>query len=67
MIENRANIRFPIPIFKQRKHTRIQGAGLGLRRDLVDQLLDLPVYKPAFVEFAPENWMGNGRPMAKKN
>ena len=44
----------------------IQGAGVGLRRDLVDQLLDLQVHKPAFVEFAPENWMGMGGMWRKK-
>lgn len=44
----------------------IQGAGVGLRRDLADALLELQVNKPAFVEFAPENWMGMGGLWRKK-
>lgn len=42
------------------------GAGIGLRRDLVDELLMLEVHKPAFVELAPENWMGMGGNWRKK-
>ncbi len=38
----------------------INGAGLGLRRDLSEQLVQLQTNKPAFLEFAPENWMGMG-------
>lgn len=37
-----------------------KGAGLGLRRDLTHELVSLETNKPAFVEFAPENWMGMG-------
>lgn len=44
----------------------IQGAGLGFRRDLTDDLLHLENNKPAFVEFAPENWMGMGGYWGKK-
>ena len=35
-------------------------AGLGLRRDLVDDLLSVSGDGPAFVEVAPENWMQVG-------
>ncbi|MHB2149350.1 HvfB family MNIO-type RiPP peptide maturase [Calditrichota bacterium LG25] len=38
----------------------IQGAGLGLRRDITEELVNLQTNKPAFLEFAPENWMGMG-------
>ncbi len=34
--------------------------GLGLRREFAKELLELEEGKPAFVEFAPENWMGFG-------
>lgn len=34
--------------------------GLGFRRDLKDDLLDNHSFNPAFVEFAPENWMNIG-------
>ncbi len=36
------------------------GAGLGLRRVLTEDLVHLQTNRPAFVEFAPENWMGMG-------
>ena len=36
------------------------GAGLGLRRDLTRELVNLQTNRPAFVEFAPENWLGMG-------
>ncbi|MCK5076967.1 MAG: DUF692 domain-containing protein [Calditrichia bacterium] len=38
----------------------VQGVGLGFRRDLADDLLKLDYNKPAFVEFAPENWINMG-------
>lgn len=38
----------------------LQGAGLGFRRDLAEDLIHLQENKPHFVEFAPENWMGMG-------
>lgn len=39
----------------------LQGAGLGLRRPLLDDLLALPAGRgPDFVEAAPENWIGAG-------
>ncbi|MCB0359884.1 MAG: DUF692 domain-containing protein [Bdellovibrionales bacterium] len=38
----------------------IAGPGLGLRRDLVDELISWNGSVPRFVEFAPENWMKIG-------
>lgn len=35
-------------------------AGLGLRRDIADETIELEGVKPAFLELAPENWMGMG-------
>ena len=34
--------------------------GLGFRRDLTNDLLNDETFRPAFVEFAPENWMNIG-------
>ncbi len=34
--------------------------GLGLRRDIAEEILDNKVLTPDFLEFAPENWMGMG-------
>ncbi|MEA3461105.1 MAG: DUF692 domain-containing protein [Bacteroidota bacterium] len=34
--------------------------GLGLRRDIAEEILDNRILKPDFLEFAPENWMGMG-------
>jgi uncharacterized protein (UPF0276 family) len=39
---------------------RVTGAGLGLRRELVPQLLDRVPDSIGFFEVAPENWMGLG-------
>ncbi len=41
-------------------------AGLGLRRELLDPLQDLPAGKLDFMEVAPENWIGLGGRMAKR-
>lgn len=37
----------------------LAGVGLGLRRDFIDEFLDLE-HVPDFIEIAPENWMGFG-------
>jgi len=37
-----------------------QGVGLGFRREIARSILALEHGKPAFVELAPENWMGIG-------
>lgn len=34
--------------------------GLGLRRDIAEEILDKSPLTPDFLEFAPENWMGMG-------
>jgi uncharacterized protein (UPF0276 family) len=34
--------------------------GLGFRRELADELLEHGGFKPAFLEFSPENWMNIG-------
>ena len=34
--------------------------GLGLRRDIADEIIESRILTPDFLEFAPENWMGLG-------
>jgi len=34
--------------------------GIGLRRDISDEIIESSVLTPDFLEFAPENWMGIG-------
>jgi len=34
--------------------------GIGLRRDIAEDILDSQLLTPDFLEFAPENWMGMG-------
>jgi len=34
--------------------------GIGLRRDIAEEILDSNLLTPDFLEFAPENWMGVG-------
>ena len=34
--------------------------GIGLRRDIADEIIDSQILTPDFLEFAPENWMGLG-------
>ena len=41
-------------------HTSLNGAGLGLRRALMPELLEASDEKPDFLELAPENWVGVG-------
>jgi len=38
----------------------LRGAGLGLRRPLLNQLLEQKPDSIDFVEVAPENWIGVG-------
>ncbi|MBI9062670.1 MAG: DUF692 domain-containing protein [Marinilabiliaceae bacterium] len=40
--------------------------GIGFRRDFADEFLDNYQFKPDFIEFAPENWMGMGGYWKKK-
>lgn len=44
----------------------IHGAGLGLRRDFLDQALTLPPQRVDFWEIAPENWIGVGGALGRK-
>jgi uncharacterized protein len=45
---------------------RIQGAGLGLRRCFLAELLESPPVTVDFYEVAPENWMGMGGRLGKQ-
>ena len=42
------------------KDYKIHGAGLGLRRDSIEELLHTPLPQVSFMEVAPENWIGVG-------
>jgi len=44
----------------------VSGAGLGLRRPLIDALTENPPNDVDFMEIAPENWIHVGGRMAKK-
>jgi len=44
----------------------IKGVGIGFRRDLANDLIQLESDRPDFIEFAPENWMGLGGFWKKK-
>jgi len=44
----------------------IHGAGLGLRREFIDSLLDSAPSTIDFIEVAPENWMNMGGKFAKQ-
>ncbi|MCH8944257.1 MAG: DUF692 domain-containing protein [Proteobacteria bacterium] len=44
----------------------VQGAGLGLRRPLADQLMANPPADVDFMEVAPENWIHVGGALGKK-
>jgi len=39
---------------------KVQGVGLGLRRDFFDELLNTPDFVVDFLEVAPENWLHFG-------
>ena len=41
-------------------------AGLGLRRPLLEQLIEAPEGAFDFLECAPDNWIGVGGPLADK-
>lgn len=44
----------------------LKGAGLGLRRSLLQPLLDAPPQEIDFLEMAPENWIGVGGRLGKQ-
>ncbi len=45
---------------------RVKGVGLGLRRELLDQLPESPDGRIDFLEVAPENWMAMGGRLGAK-
>ncbi len=45
---------------------RVEGVGLGLRRELLDQLPEYPDGRIDFLEVAPENWMAMGGRLGAK-
>ena len=44
----------------------VTGAGLGLRRPIADQLMQVPAGEIDFMEIAPENWIHVGGKLGKK-
>ena len=44
----------------------VSGAGLGLRRALLNELMDNPPADIDFMEVAPENWIDVGGVLGKK-
>ncbi|MBT8127081.1 MAG: DUF692 domain-containing protein [Gammaproteobacteria bacterium] len=50
----------------QQKDYKIHGAGLGLRRDSIKELLESPTPQVSFMEVAPENWIGVGGTYCKQ-
>lgn len=44
----------------------IQGAGVGLRRSVIDEMLTLETSDADFMEVAPENWIGIGGRFGKR-
>jgi len=51
---------------KSERRYPVSGAGLGLRRGLIDQLMADPPGDVDFMEVAPENWIGVGGKLGKK-
>ena len=43
-----------------------RSAGLGLRRALLDALIEAPAGAFDFLECAPDNWIGVGGPLGEK-
>ncbi len=48
------------------KEYKIRGAGLGLRRESIKELLQTPLPQVGFMEVAPENWIGVGGTYGKQ-
>lgn len=48
------------------KDYKVHGAGLGLRRDSIEELLQTAIPQVGFMEVAPENWIGVGGSFAKQ-
>ena len=47
-------------------HYPVSGAGLGLRREKLDEMLDSDLSPVSFMEIAPENWIHVGGSFGKK-
>ncbi len=47
-------------------HYPVHGAGLGLRREVIDEMQQITTRQVDFMEVAPENWIGVGGAYAKK-
>lgn len=47
-------------------HYPVHGAGLGLRRDIIDEMADSPLQGVSFMEVAPENWIHVGGKYGKQ-
>ncbi len=47
-------------------HYPVHGAGLGLRREIIDPLSEARLDQIGFMEVAPENWIGIGGKFGKK-
>ena len=45
---------------------KVHGAGLGLRRDSINELMSTPTPQVGFMEVAPENWIGVGGSYGKR-
>ena len=50
----------------ENKTYKVHGAGLGLRRDIIDELRRTPIPQVGFMEVAPENWIGVGGAYGKR-
>ena len=48
------------------RHYPVQGAGLGLRREVMDDMLASTLDQVSFMEVAPENWIGVGGKYGKQ-
>ncbi len=44
----------------------VDGAGLGFRREMLDDIAELAATPPAFMEVAPENWIPLGGKLGRK-
>ncbi|HBE92805.1 MAG TPA: hypothetical protein DDW55_09845, partial [Gammaproteobacteria bacterium] len=47
-------------------HYPVHGAGIGLRRSVLDEFMQHPDMPVDFMEVAPENWIGIGGKFGKK-
>ncbi len=50
----------------QQTQNLVKGAGLGLRRSFLDEVLNKPIEPVGFYEVAPENWMTIGGKLGKQ-